>query len=172
MSLSLRPSAARERQLAERAGAMRRAPTASEALLFETLRGERLGVAFKRQVPVLGRYIVDLLAPEIRLVVEVDGPYHEERARADARRDRALERAGYRVLRLEAAVIMADLEVAVRRVREEIAQLQSRGSAAKALLTAERSRCGPAPPREQLRRTAPRARRARARRRARRRATP
>ena len=48
--------------LVERAAQMRAAPTSSEARLFEALRGRRLGVAFRRQVPLLGRFIVDLLA--------------------------------------------------------------------------------------------------------------
>ena len=122
ISVSSRPSVARERELAGRAGVMRHAPTASEQRLFGALRGGRLGVAFKRQVPVLGRYIVDLLATEVKLVVEVDGAYHQERACADARRDRALERAGYRVVRLEAELVMRDLGEAVRRVSEEIAR--------------------------------------------------
>jgi len=42
-------------------------------------------------------------APSVRLVVEVDGGYHARRASADARRDRKLERAGHRVLRIEAS---------------------------------------------------------------------
>jgi very-short-patch-repair endonuclease len=104
---------------------MRHAPTASEERLFEALRGGRLGVAFRRQVPVLGRFIVDLLAAEVRLVVEVDGGYHAQRARADARRDRALGRAGYRVLRVEAELVMGDLEAAVARVAAEIERLRS-----------------------------------------------
>jgi len=109
--------------LAERAGQMRYAPTASEALLFEALRGGRLGVAFRRQVPVLGRFIVDLIAPEARLVVEVDGPYHAERVRADARRDRALARNGYWVLRLSAELVMHDLTEAVKRVEDELERI-------------------------------------------------
>jgi hypothetical protein len=47
-------------------------------------------VSFRKQVPVLGRFIVDLLAPEVRLIVEVDGLYHTRTSGADARRDRAL----------------------------------------------------------------------------------
>jgi len=124
IAVSSHSSVGRERQLAELAGAMRHAPTSSEARLFEAVRGRRLGVGFKRQVPVLGRYIVDLLAAEMRLVVEVDGGYHEERARADARRDRALERAGYRVLRLEAELVMGDLARAVRCLSDEIERLR------------------------------------------------
>jgi len=121
--LTSRPGAARQALLAERAAGMRHSPTSSEARLFEAVRGRRLGVAFRRQVPLLGRFIVDLLAPEVRLVVEIDGGYHAERHAADARRDRALERAGYRVLRLEAELVMRDLPEAVARVRGEIERL-------------------------------------------------
>ena len=112
----------RSQQLEQRATQMRHEATSSEAMLFEAVRGKRLGVAFRRQVPVLGTYIVDLLVPELRLVVEIDGGYHEERARADARRDRALERAGYTVLRLEADLVMSDLPAALARIREAIGQ--------------------------------------------------
>jgi very-short-patch-repair endonuclease len=114
-------SSHRGRVLADRAAAMRQAPTASEARLFEALRGGALGVAFRRQVPLLGQYIVDLLAPEVRLVVEVDGGYHDERRDADARRDRAVVRAGYRVLRLGAGLLVGDLDAAVECVRAAVA---------------------------------------------------
>jgi very-short-patch-repair endonuclease len=92
---------------------MRRDPTPSEARLFEAVRGGRLGVAFRRQVAVLGRYIVDLLVPALKLVVEVDGGYHAQRERADERRHRALVAAGYRVVRVPAELVMRDLPAAV-----------------------------------------------------------
>jgi very-short-patch-repair endonuclease len=60
----------------------------------------------------------------LKLVVEVDGGYHAGRAEADARRDRALGRAGYTVLRLDAAVVMGDLEAAVALVAGEVARLR------------------------------------------------
>jgi very-short-patch-repair endonuclease len=110
--------------LAARARVLRHQPTDSEVRLFEALRAGQLGVRFRRQVPVLGRFIADLLAPEVRLVVEVDGGYHGQRRRADERRDRALARAGYRVLRLEAELIMSDLPAAAARVRATIEQLR------------------------------------------------
>jgi very-short-patch-repair endonuclease len=99
--------------LDERAEGMRRAPTTSEARLFEAVRGRRLGVGFRRQVPLLGRFIADLLAAEVRLVVEVDGGAHDGRAAADERRDRALARAGYRVVRVRAELVMHDLPAAL-----------------------------------------------------------
>jgi Protein of unknown function (DUF559) len=36
---------------------------------------------FRRQAPLLGRFVADFLAPAQRLVIEVDGVYHRERAR-------------------------------------------------------------------------------------------
>jgi very-short-patch-repair endonuclease len=107
--------------LVGRARAMRAAPTTTEALLWEELRGGRLGVGFRRQVPI-GRYIVDFCAPGARLVVEVDGGYHERRVRADARRDRALGRAGYRVLRLPAEMVQHRIGEAVAAVRAALVQ--------------------------------------------------
>jgi very-short-patch-repair endonuclease len=105
-----------------RAAEMRVAPTWSEHLLWQALRGKRLGVAFRRQVPI-GRYIVDFLAPSVRLIVEVDGGYHARRATADARRDEALRRAGYRVLRVQDELVRRNLPGAVRLVRDALGAL-------------------------------------------------
>ena len=95
-----------------RAAAFRAAPTTTEALLWEALRAEQLGVRFRRQM-VLGRYVADFVAPRARLVVEVDGEVHAQRAAADARRDRDLARMGYRVLRLPRAMVQERLAEAV-----------------------------------------------------------
>jgi very-short-patch-repair endonuclease len=108
--------------LRQRAAEMRHAPTSSEQRLFHALRGKKLGVTFRRQVPLAGRFIVDLYASAVGLVVEVDGGAHEGREDADARRDRALGKLGLRVLRIPASVVMADLGEAVGRVRAEIKQ--------------------------------------------------
>ncbi len=112
-----RPSIAPQRSavIEMRARQMRHAMTPSEAALWSCLKSRQLGVVFHRQVPV-GRFIADFLAPSARLIVEIDGGYHRERARADARRDRALERAGFRVLRLEAELVLRNPELAVARV--------------------------------------------------------
>ena len=115
-----RPSSHRVRVLGERASQMRHNATSSEALLFQALRGGRLGVAVRRQVPLLGRFVADLLVPEVRLVIEVDGEYHARQRKADARRDRALCRAGYCVLRIDAELVMGNLPAAVERIRVAI----------------------------------------------------
>ena len=96
---------------------MLHAPTPSEAALWLALRGGVLGVAFKRQVVLGGRYIADFFAPSVGLVVEVDGGVHGGRRSADARRDEKLRRRGYRVVRVEAALVLRNVDGAVAAVR-------------------------------------------------------
>jgi len=112
--------AKRQAQLAERAHSMRHAPTESEAALWRLLSGRQLGVSFRRQVPLGGRYIADFVARSARLVIEVDGGWHRERAVADARRDRVLARLGYRVLRLPAKLVLTQPLEAIARVRSAL----------------------------------------------------
>jgi very-short-patch-repair endonuclease len=114
--------------LAQRAYAMRHVPTRSEAALWAALACSQLGIAFRRQVPVANRYIADFLAPSVKLIVEVDGACHRQRVTADARRDRVLQRLGYRVLRLDAAVVLLRLPVAVGAVRDALQELASPGA--------------------------------------------
>jgi very-short-patch-repair endonuclease len=105
-----------------RAHGLRQALTVSEARLWSQLKGrQQLGVAFRRQVPLAGRYIADFVAPERKLIIEVDGGYHARRSRADERRDEKIRRLGYRVLRLAASLVMQQLPVAVQLVRQALA---------------------------------------------------
>ena len=99
---------------------MRFALTPSEQLLWSRISARKLGVVFRRQVPLLGRFIADFLAPAQRLVIEVDGAYHEQRTRADAVRDAVLQRAGYRVLRFEAERLEHEIEAVVACIQAEL----------------------------------------------------
>lgn len=112
-------SAHREAQLAERARTMRHALTPSEVMLRSAIRGNRLGTPFRRQV-VVGEHIADFLAPRERLIIEVDGGYHRQCAAADARKDRDLARLGYRVLRLDAELVLRQLPEALRLIQEAL----------------------------------------------------
>lgn len=115
----------RQLELEQRAWRHRAEPTRSEAQLWERLRGGRLGVAFRRQVPLCGRYIADFVAPAARLVIEVDGSSHVKRRSADARRDRVLARAGYRTLRIAANLIANDLNSALALVVQALSRARA-----------------------------------------------
>jgi very-short-patch-repair endonuclease len=92
----------------------RKAPTRSEAILWNALRDHRFrDIKFRRQ-HVLHPYIVDFFAPVLKLVVEVDGGYHRDRVEADAARD--LDLAAYygvRVVRIDANLVERDLQAAL-----------------------------------------------------------
>jgi very-short-patch-repair endonuclease len=115
-----RNSKERQALLEARARHMRFNPTFSENILWQAIRGKRLGVWFHRQV-VIGNHIVDFLCRAQRLVIEVDGDsYHALRTSADAARDRKLLRVGYGVLRFRASVVESHLAGVVARVREAV----------------------------------------------------
>jgi very-short-patch-repair endonuclease len=81
-----------------RARAMRHAPVVTERLLWDLLRDRRLGgLKFRRQVP-LGRYIVDFLCLRHRLIIEADGPSHEDSLQ-DLYRDAWLKSQSFRIIR-------------------------------------------------------------------------
>ena len=94
---------------------MRHNPTTSEAKLWCYLSGCRLGVGFRRQV-VIGEYIVDFCAHSVKLVVEVNGGYHEQRTRLDGKRQRRIERASYRVVRVSHELVVHSLLDAIARI--------------------------------------------------------
>src|SRR5713101_8356168 len=80
----------------------RREPTAAEAAAWALLRNRRCqGLKFRRQHVIRG-FIVDFYCPELRLVMEVDGAVHRDRAQAeyDEARSRALAQAGIVVVRI------------------------------------------------------------------------
>jgi very-short-patch-repair endonuclease len=78
---------------------LRRNSTDAERLLWRHLRARRLaGHKFKRQCPV-GKYIVDFVCWETKLIVELDGGQHADNA-LDIERDEYLAAEGFKVLRI------------------------------------------------------------------------
>ena len=84
----------------ERADALRKNPTHEEKLLWEILKGKKLGVKFRRQHP-LWNYIADFYCHELKLVIEVDGGYHNllDVKKNDIARQEIIESFGIRVIR-------------------------------------------------------------------------
>ena len=89
---------------------LRHEQTDCENLLWSRLRAHRLfGLKFRRQQPV-GRYVVDFPCPERKLIVELDGGQHMDRAGHDVERDAWLKSEGYVVLRYWNNEVMANLD--------------------------------------------------------------
>jgi len=84
-------------------------------------RRQLLGRKFRRQQP-LGRYIVDFVCLEARLVIEVDGSQHLEQQSYDGARRRWLERQGYRVLRFWNNEVLAETDAVVETIAQVLEQ--------------------------------------------------
>ncbi len=97
---------------------LRRQPTDAERVLWQRLRGQQLGVKFRRQHPFLN-YVLDFACLEPKLAIEVDGGQHAQSER-DARRDRDLEAAGFRVLRFWNNEVLTQVDAVLERIVSEL----------------------------------------------------
>ena len=82
---------------------MRNNSTATEALAWKIVGNRNVdGLKFRRQHSV-GRYILDLFCPEVRLCIEVDGCIHKtkEALAYDCKRTRFLNDGGIAVMRFD-----------------------------------------------------------------------
>ena len=103
-------------RLLEHAKALRKTMTDAERALWYHLRGHRFtGVKFKRQKPI-GPFIVDFVALEHRLVIEVDGGQHADDANGDRERDAWLAAHGYQVLRFWNNQVLQELPAVLERI--------------------------------------------------------
>ena len=110
----------RQRKAQATSQANRRGQTDAERLLWAKLRDRRLdGVKFRRQHPI-GPYIADFCSAERRLVVEVDGGQHAQRATSDGQRTRYLAEAGYRVLRFWNPEVLTQIQAVLERISEAL----------------------------------------------------
>lgn len=95
---------------------MRREPTEAEDLLWQQLRNRKVkGAKFRRQ-HAIDRFIVDFYCREANLVIEVDGPIHQQQIEEDMERQEHLGLVGFRVLRFTNEQVITD----VKKVVEEI----------------------------------------------------
>jgi very-short-patch-repair endonuclease len=94
----------------------RRTMTIAEKLLWQQVRANRLGGFHFRRQQIAAGYIVDFYCHAARLVVEVDGPIHEQQRDYDKVRDLALTKLGFRIVRFSNDVIIRDLQHVVTQI--------------------------------------------------------
>lgn len=101
------------KNLQPNANLLRKGMTKAEACLWKyVLRaGKMKGYGFRRQRPVLN-YIADFMCKELMLIVEVDGSIHEleEVRKNDEQRQKALEEAGFTVLRFTNNEVLTNIQ--------------------------------------------------------------
>lgn len=99
----------------------RKNATSAEDVMWNMLRRYALGVHFRRQ-HIIGDYIADFVCLSHRLIVEIDGLYHEEEQQRsiDAERTERLNKYGYTVLRFTNYEVMKNREKVASTIKEHI----------------------------------------------------
>ena len=93
-----------------RARELRKKPTEAEKTLWSHLRYRQLsGFRFRRQHPI-GKYVVDFVCLESRLVIELDGGQHLDSAGYDSARTVDLNRRGFSVIRFWNNQVLSEID--------------------------------------------------------------
>ena len=76
----------------------------------------------KIQKTSLDEYVVDFICLSKKLIIELDGGYHDEPIQRinDSERDESLYQAGYTVLRISNKEVYWDIELVIAKIKEAI----------------------------------------------------
>ncbi len=89
---------------------LRERQTKAESLLWSVLRAKQLcGLKFRRQHPI-PPYVADFACVARKVVVELDGGYHDYQYQYDVSRQRFLELQGWKVIRFLNEDVLNDVE--------------------------------------------------------------
>jgi very-short-patch-repair endonuclease len=116
-----------KRSIFQNAKELREKMTGAEMQLWSRLNKSQLGVRFKRQHPI-DIFIADFYCHKYKLVVEVDGEYHndEDQLEYDEGRTAELERFGITVIRFTNDEVMEDIDWVVMEIEKHLNHPQSR----------------------------------------------
>lgn len=76
---------------------------------------EQKGLKFVQQAPI-GPYFADFYCRRARLVVEIDGDYHDGQVKYDQRRDNFMTERGIMVLRYKNEEVLADIPTVLSKI--------------------------------------------------------
>ena len=113
------------RSIVANARKLRRSSTDVEKKLWHRIRDKQIeDFRFRRQRPI-GKFIVDFICLDARLIVELDGGQHAENTLGDSKRTEFLESLGYKVVRFWNNEVIENMEGVLDRLREELLSTRS-----------------------------------------------
>ena len=94
-------------------------PTEAESILWDNLKGYTLNYPFRRQ-HIIGNFIADFACLPKKLVIEIDGGYHQlpEQQVSDEERTQWLEQQGFKVIRFTNEEIFRDIDSVLMKIKE------------------------------------------------------
>lgn len=107
--------------LKENSKRMRGNQTMGESALWQNLRSKQLGVKFRRQ-HAIGDYIADFVCLTSKLIIEVDGEYHNtpQQQLLDKQRTDFFLRMGYKELRFTNDEILCYIDRVMETIKQHI----------------------------------------------------
>ena len=99
----------------------RKNPTQAEEQLWNYLRNGQLGTVFKRQ-HVIDNYIADFISIRQKLIIEVDGGYHNlpNQIISDEERTEMLNHWGYRIIRFTNEEVLFNIDMVIEKIKRQI----------------------------------------------------
>ena len=88
---------------------LRNEMTDAEQKLWRAIRGNQLGVKFRRQHPI-ANFIADFVSLDPKLVIEIDGGQHADDASYDLERTKRIEVHGFKVIRFWNNEVLENLD--------------------------------------------------------------
>ncbi len=113
-------------KLKERSREHRHNSTEAEDMLWQAIRGNRLGYKFRRQ-HAIHVYIADFVCLDKKLIIEIDGGYHqnENQQYIDAQRTHDLNALGFTVIRFTNDEVLSELQNVVEKIKLNLAEDRS-----------------------------------------------
>lgn len=111
-----------------KAQALRKNETETEKILWERLRNNQLkGYKFRRQHPI-GLFIVDFYCHRLKLILEIDGEYHNlpEQIKKDSERTQILESSGLQLIRFTNKEVHENLEDVIAKITFKIDEISAK----------------------------------------------
>lgn len=97
----------------------RKHATEAENILWELLRGRQMGQPFRRQ-HIIGEFIADFICIPSRLIIELDGGYHQlpNQQVSDMERQQWLEQHGFKVIRFTNEEVISNTERVLKIIKD------------------------------------------------------
>jgi len=105
----------------ENARLLRENMTFAEKKLWTRLNNHQLGVRFKPQHPI-DIFIADFYCHKHKLVIEIDGKYHDDNKDYDIGRTVELERFDLKVIRFSNEQVINDIDSVVEEIKKSLHQ--------------------------------------------------
>jgi ATP-dependent DNA helicase RecG len=98
--------------------------TQAETILWETLRNKNLNYKFRRQ-HIIDMFIADFICLEKKLIIEVDGGYHNttEQKEADELRTQILNEIGFKVIRFTNEEVIGNIDTVIKKINATLESL-------------------------------------------------